>query len=382
MKDKKLLAVIIAGFMLVVGALSFRPQGGWQTGADVVAAYQTNLYPQHAWIDLNGFMARKLHIKGLYQDMGMYVLGDDYIITRGEGQTSADYEYDEICSLKDFLDERDIGLLYVNAPVKFLDDNIFIQNFGVPSYSNSNADLFLQRIDEAGIDFLDLREELLSDGKNIFDMFYRTDHHWTVESGFWATEKITERLNWDFGYQINKGIYDKDKYLVTEYPKCWLGEQGRKVGEAYVGLDDYVRIEPNYETSFDLITPSGTQSGTFSELFINEGAYTFTQDVYSALSMHYSYLSGGISQTKIINHDQSEGKILLLGDSYSQCVVPFLAQGVHEVDSLILRSYDGSLRDYIEAGDYDTVVILYAEFMIGAHDSGESDANYKMFSFE
>lgn len=74
--------------------------------------------------------------------------------------------------------------------------------------------------------------------------------------------------------------------------------------------------------------------------------------------------------------------MLLLGDSYAQVTEPFLSLSVHEIDSLILRSCDEDfdLHQYIIENGYDTVVICYAQFMIGAHDNPES-ANYKMFSF-
>ena len=91
--------------------------------------------------------------------------------------------------------------------------------------------------------------------------------------------------------------------------------------------------------------------------------------------LHYSY-----DQPNVINHNVEKGKVLVLGDSYEQVVVPFLALGVSELDALILRNYDGDLKEYIEAGDYDTVLICYAQFMIGAHDDPES-VNYKMFTF-
>lgn len=72
-----------------------------------------------------------------------------------------------------------------------------------------------------------------------------------------------------------------------------------------------------------------------------------------------------------------------MGDSYEQVTEPFISLGVHEVDSLILRNYDSSfnLRNYILENGYDTVIIAYAQFMVGAHDD-ESSANYRMFTFE
>ena len=72
-----------------------------------------------------------------------------------------------------------------------------------------------------------------------------------------------------------------------------------------------------------------------------------------------------------------------MGDSYEQVTEPFISLGVHEVDSLILRNYDSSfnLRNFILENGYDTVIIAYAQFMVGAHDD-ESTANYRMFTFE
>lgn len=353
--------------------------------SDVVSNYNDTIFNHSKWIDLNGLFAKTLGIKGLYKSMGMYILEDDYIVS-SSGKTTTNYEYDEITKLKQFLDERNIQLLYVNAPTKYLDDRVLNSEFGIiDSYSNQNADLFLQRIAEANIDSLDLRQELIDDGKNIYDMFYKTDHHWTVDSGLWATGKIVEKLNGDFGYHIDTTLYNLDNYKVTKYKNCWLGEQGRKIAKTYVGLDDYARVEPLYPTYLSLQNASGdVKEGDFS-IFIDESSYQFDKDVYTVPSMHYSYVRGGINQTKVINRKLENAaerkKILLLADSYSQVVVPFLSLGNYEVDTLVLRGYPNSLREFIDAGDYDTVIILYAQFMIGAHDY-ENSANYSMFTFE
>ena len=72
--------------------------------------------------------------------------------------------------------------------------------------------------------------------------------------------------------------------------------------------------------------------------------------------------------------------MLVLGDSYEQITIPFLALGISKVQCLELRSYGSSLREYIDNHEIDTVVIAYASFMIGAHDD-EISANYKMFNF-
>lgn len=73
--------------------------------------------------------------------------------------------------------------------------------------------------------------------------------------------------------------------------------------------------------------------------------------------------------------------MLVLGDSYEQITIPFLALGISEVQCLVLRNYKASLKEYIDSHEIDTVVVTYASFMIGAHDN-ETSANYAMFDFK
>ena len=164
---------------------------------------------------------KDLDVRGYYSGIGLYVTDEQYIVSNYQ-QTSTDYEFEQLMSLKEDLDERGIELLYVNAPVKYVDDALMTGEFGVKSYSNWNADVFLNRIREAGVKYVDLRERLAVAGMNIYDMFYRTDHHWTTRSGLWAAKEVANALNQACGYHIDLDIYDEEKYEYTEYKSCWL----------------------------------------------------------------------------------------------------------------------------------------------------------------
>lgn len=346
------------------------------TISGIESEYVSTLLEKQTFIDINGSMAKTLNMQGYYSDMGMYVTEDNYIVS-ASGITSTDYEYEQMVSLKSYLDSIGVNLLYVNAPTKYVDDSLFSEEFGIETYSNRNADLFLQRISDAGIANIDLRDYLEEDGLDVKTQFFRTDHHWTPECGLWATQIIAEGLNEYCGYSIDTSLYNKSNYIFTEYKDCWLGEQGRKVAATYVGLDDYTSIKPAFETNYSFKTSNGLVSGTFDD-FINEDVYDLENDVYTNLSWHYSY-----SQRQCINNNVDYGKVLLLGDSYAQVTQPFLSLGISELDSLIMRNFDDefSLRAHIQNYGYDTVVICYAQFMIGAHDDPNS-ANYRMFTFD
>lgn len=338
--------------------------------------FTAGMWNQKELIDLNGAMAKRLNMQGFYSDMGMYVT-DENVIVSASVYTTTDYEYEQTVSFYHFLSENGINLLYVNEPTKYIDDNLFREQFGVETYSNRNMDNFLAGIRAAGVPTIDLRDNIYEEGLSISDLFYRTDHHWTTNAGLWAAQIIAGGLNEYCGYDIDTFIYDESNYVMTEWKNCWLGEQGRLVAQTYVGLDDFTEIKPDFPTNYTFTTPYGTFDGTFDN-FVNESVYNLENDVYENLSWHYSY-----GQIDCINNDVEYGKVLILGDSYDQVMIPFLSLGVRETDFLVLRDKDASfnLKNHILENGYDTVIICYAQFMLGAHDDPTS-ANYRMYTFE
>lgn len=361
---KKIVSVLFAVFMLFGLVVS----AGFDSVSD-------RLY--NRLIDINGYMAKLLDIHGLYSDMGMYITDDKYIVSAAP-YTATDYEVKETVALKDFLEDHGVNLLYVNEPAKYTDDDLLREEFGIASYSNRNMDVFIKRIREAGVNAIDLRDNIRDEGLSVYDMFYRTDHHWRVPAGLWASRIMADGLNRYCGYDIDTSVYDEDHFIKSYWKECWLGEQGRKAGRTYVGLDDFTELKPDHDTSFTFVKEDGsTFEGTF-DTFVNEGIYDTENDVYENDSWHYSY----IMVPGCINNDVEKGKVLILGDSYDNVTQPFLALQIHEVDTLVLRRYDDSfnLRDYIIDNGYDTVIIAYAQFMVGAHDDPSSD-NYGMFAF-
>jgi hypothetical protein len=386
------MSIVVSALILVIGAgsqpLSALSEISAETDSGnlelplqkISEAYDTGIFKQTQWINLNGAIGKTIGSREMFSSKGIRVTDNGYVAGT-YSITTTDYEYDETIMLKEYLDSKGIQLLYVNEPLKYMEDGEMLKQFGLESYGNQNADKYLSRIGEAGIEFLDLREYIASENLDSWALFYRTDHHWTVPAGLWATKKIADVLNEDYGYQIDKTLYEDSSLNYTYFEDCWLGEQGRVIAESYIGLDDYTEIKPAYET--DLLWSywnSEPTDGSFDSL-IDESRYYADVDVYSSDSWHYSYCPYGINGLSLVNNNVEDGRILYLGDSYDQVVVPFLALGVHELDTLVLRSYGGSLLEYIETGDYDTVIIAYAEFMIGAHDS-EDSANYAMFTFE
>lgn len=385
--NKTLVTIALIVFIIVMGLKSGSLLVGEKVFSEIASGnpkvhviekeFIESVHNKIGFLEANSFVRSTLGLQDYYKNKGVYVMSDGYIVGVYP-ETSTDYEYEQTLDFKAFLDDIDVNLIYVNEPIKYVDDSCITEEFGMQSYINANTDKYLERIGEAGVTYIDLRDSLKDDGYLPKELFYRTDHHWTVSSGKWAASKMACALNDYCGYNIDLAKFDDANYEITEYKNCWLGEQGKVVGESYVGLDDYTCIKPAYNTNYDIIDKNGgVRKGTFDD-FVDESVYNTEIDVYNCPRWHYSY-----DMHHCINNDIANGKVLLLGDSYDVVTAPFLSLAVNEVDYLVLREYDKSfdLRQYIIDGGYDTVLVCYAQFMIGAHDDVDS-ANYRMFDFK
>ena len=334
-------------------------------------------------VDANGKFNKKAGLRETFRDNGGVILDNGYI-TGVYPKTSTNYEYRQTKKLYRFLNKNGIDFLYVNKPTKYTDDNVIAAELGLDSYTNRNADKFLRRISEAGINALDLRKML--DGKDPFSYFYRTDHHWTVPAGQEGADNIAFELEKDFGYEVDHSISGKENYKYKTYKKLWLGEQGKKIGKTYVGMDDFTLVTPKFDTSFT-VGKRGKEgkTGSFAKVLVNKKDIRKAvkkkngTDSYHGSSLHYSY-NGNTG--RIINNGKCcDKKILVVGDSYDTVTNAFLALYFKQVDSIIMRTFKKDLHEFILENDYDAVIVSYAQFMIGAHDKKDS-ANRMMFSFQ
>ena len=103
-----------------------------------------------------------------------------------------------ILNLKKVCDENDTQLLYIQAPQKISKFDPELPA-GVQDYGNEIADSFLQGID-GKIPYIDLREKIYDAGINQYDLFFKTDHHWTPEGAFWCWGKVAQTLKSDYGF--------------------------------------------------------------------------------------------------------------------------------------------------------------------------------------
>lgn len=271
--------------------------------------------------------------------------------------------------LEEFTD-LGIPMMYVQAPTKYIEG---YTEFPPTFYDQSDSNIAknIAYCDDAGVASLDLRinaAEAIEDGiLNPDDMFFVTDHHWTPETALWAVGETVDEIAEVFGvdYDPYDFYMDPENWVTTTYEQCFLGSQGRRVGEYYAGLDDFTLVEPNFTNAFDvrIVLPSNEileRSGRFGISLINEAILDMDLSVYT--NRYACYWGDDYQKTSVNNRLIDDGsKILIIKDSYGLPYSAFFATMVDEVYTVDLRYFGiDSLEGYIKQVDPDLILMVYS----------------------
>ncbi|MDO4315452.1 MAG: DHHW family protein [Oscillospiraceae bacterium] len=175
------------------------------------------------------------------------------------------------------------------------------------------------------------------------DIFYRTDHHWTTLGAFYGANALLEALGKeslkaeDFTPETASANFSGTLYsqsgvhwLTPDTVEFWVPEEGLAV------------------TSW--------RNGKPEEAALYDRAYLEKKDKYSA------FLGGNQPLCVIKNENVSAdaGKLLLIRDSYSDALAPFLARRFSEVHLLDLRYYRAPAARYAAENGIDDICVLYS----------------------
>lgn len=325
---------------------------------EIEATYDNEFFSKMSFIEING-AARSLIGQKLVN--GTIRANNDKLFL----ESDADYAFDEALEEKasqkainiiDFAKKQGAKVLYVQHPMKYI-SGVDKLPYGLQIEYDVQDDYWCERFVESGIPVLDLRESL---GDNL--EFYKTDHHWTVESSFYAAKDIVEKLNENGTLEYNTGAFDIENFDIEHYEKAFLGSEGVKTGKYYVGKDDFNILVPNdrYSYSYQHYVDGEKQTdkeGSFKECFVDEellkdGDYN---NKYNAC------IYGGYVENIIHSSNNSGKKLLLISDSFARPMVPYLASTFSEIRYLDpqVGRYNDSYIEYIKTYKPDIVVMMY-----------------------
>ena len=172
------------------------------------------------------------------------------------------------------------------------------------------------------------------------DLYYRTDHHWTSLGAFYGTNAILDAMGME---QLQFS-----DYTPTAVSNNFLGTNYSAAGAWW--------IEP------DTITVYVPEAG--KEVISNFTGREEPGRLYAPEQLQvknkYTYFLGGNQPLCVIRSQSEDRKILVIRDSYADCLAPFLTERFGEVHLFDLRYNRLSVSEYVREHDIDVVLILYS----------------------
>ena len=265
-------------------------------------------------------------------------------------------------SLKEFdaaLQEKNIDFLYVLAPAKLsrYDYNEYLPYKVISPGANSAS--LVDALEKSDLSYIDIESQMRTDGISHYGSFFKSDHHWLPQTGFYANTLICEYLKDNSGFEFNADILNIDRYNQDTYTKSFLGTQGRGTGTVFSPVDDMTLIYPRFDTDILVNTGGDITEGTFFDAIFRMEYLTQKADTND--NDYFVYLGGSVPWQLIKNNNaDNDKKIVLVADSFSGVCAPYLSLACSELHLLDGRWFKGeSIYDYAVRIEADIVISLH-----------------------
>ena len=262
--------------------------------------------------------------------------------------------------MQDYVSSKSGQVIFINAIDLFDRDNYSYADYLPVNDQNAISDAMLYYLQGYGVDCLDSRRVLKESSLRPEQYRYKTDIHWTVEASFEVFTSLIEKLSDDYDLDLDIDSYytNQDNYKQSFFPRSYAGILGQRAGIPFSGTDNFLFIEPDFETRFTLDyvrdNVEYTATGDFNEALIN---HSYRDNGY----LYASYLSGQTAWKRITNElSQTGPRFLFICDSFAMPMISFLApmaSEIHVICPLADQSID--MEQYVLEYDFDFVFVEY-----------------------
>ena len=173
------------------------------------------------------------------------------------------------------------------------------------------------------------------------ELYYRTDHHWTSLGAYYGYAALMDTMGLEAVPLDESGkVTVSEDFYGTLYSTSgvrWLPPDH---------IDRYISDRGVTVTAY----PNGAPEP--GSLYV---------DSFLSQKDQYSSFLGGNKPLCVIETEHTEApKVLLIRDSYSDSLAPFLTQSFSEIHLFDPRYNLTSVKDYVEQNAIDAVVVLYS----------------------
>jgi len=262
--------------------------------------------------------------------------------------------------LRDYESSKGSHVIFINA-IDLFDRTHSSYAADLPvNDQNTISDAMLYYLQSYGIDYLDSRKVLKESSLPPEQYRYNTDIHWTVEASFEVFASLIEKLSDEYDLDLDPDSYytNPDNYTQSLFPQSYVGILGQRASVPFSGMDNFLFIEPDFQTQFTLDyirdNVEYTVTGDFNKALIN---HSYWDNGY----FFASYLSGQTPWKRITNElSQTGPRFLFICDSFAMPMISFLAPIASEIHVICpLAGQPIDLEQYVAEYDFDFVFVEY-----------------------
>ena len=178
------------------------------------------------------------------------------------------------------------------------------------------------------------------------DIFYRTDHHWTSLGAYYGYAALCESMG-----LTPVPLSDYTKTTVTE---DFYGTVFSSSGVRWIRPDAIDLYVPDDGITVTSHTYDAQGRPVEEPRALYDRSYLEVKD-------KYSLFLGGQQPLAVVKTSNADApKLLIVRDSYTDSLVPFLTAHFSEIHLIDLRYYKFSASDYMAEHGIDTALVLYS----------------------
>ena len=313
------------------------PEFTWESLKDgsyteAIESYFADQFPlRDRWTSLK---ARAEQLLGKQEFNGVFLVGDT-LISKVETPDSA-------------MVDKNLG--YVQGLAGKTDANVYlgmipsaaeIWKDRLPAGNDSwDQEAFLQELEKLGLPLIDFHGALSAHkGEQIY---YNTDHHWTTLGAFYGANALLNSLG--------KETLKENNFTHEAASNNFFGTLYSTSGIHWLPADTM-----EFWVSGEGLKITSWRSGKPAAAELYDRTYLEKKDQYSA------FLGGNQPLCVIENPAVTDGsKLLLVRDSYSDALAPFLAQRFSEVHLVDLRYYRMPISLYAAQNGIEDIAVIYS----------------------
>jgi hypothetical protein len=218
------------------------------------------------------------------------------------------------------------------------------------THANTYWKAYSDKVNEDQISAVEIKELLKTRFENGEYVYYKTDHHWTTLGAYYAYVEIMK------SYGIEP--YPIESFTRETYTTSFVGTTFAKAGAAFGGTDTIELFRFDGDTDYTTTIINGDKK-TVLQGFYNQDKYRDINDKYSVFIGSDDTGDGGNNAvTLITKNGENRQKLILIKDSFGNCISPFLARHFDLV-ILDLRTSNQDFTSYLEDPDLAHILVIY-----------------------